>query len=116
MVGGKMKYVQTSLESEVFRLNEDAVAEANRCAGSFVAVQNIFLSPEIALENARALHRLIFDAFIYGVDYGRKNSERLDDLQAHLTKARDLLTHALAYGEVPLKGEAEKWLAEVSEL
>lgn len=69
----------TTPNSPVYLRNEDATQAANLCARSlvdFLDELNEAVTTEekqAVITRARHEHNLVFDAFIYGVDYGRMN-------------------------------------------
>lgn len=84
----RIPYEPTTHDSKVFLDNEDATPEANRCASNLnVSFEEFIKSVSEArpqeeikkhLEGAQREYNRLFDAFIYGVDYGRRNPRRTD--------------------------------------
>lgn len=75
-----MQYVKTSHDTPVFLANEDAVFQANQCAADLTNLSKRLVegaqsgaSPSDVIKLSREIYQAAFDAFIYGVDYGRKN-------------------------------------------
>jgi hypothetical protein len=71
-----MEFKPTTPDSEIYRRNEDATHAANKCAGTFAGAEKIGTwptnNPELNLMVLEAMYRAVFDAFIHGVEYGRK--------------------------------------------
>lgn len=74
-----MKTENTETDSPVYLRNEDATKAANLCARQLVDFLDDLMASttleqrEAVIERARREHLNVFDAFIYGVDWGRAN-------------------------------------------
>lgn len=74
----RKKYVHTDHTSQVFFDNGDAVQEANYCAADLTNLAGMLNAApseelkQLAVITSQKIYRSAFDAFIYGVEYGRK--------------------------------------------
>lgn len=73
------KFENTNADSPVYLRNEDATKAANLCARQLVDFLDGLMAAQddheraAVIERAREHHANVFDAFIYGVDWGRAN-------------------------------------------
>ncbi len=64
--------------------HEDAFKSANRCAGRLTKLADALKTAETDLQarmiisDCQEKYQAIFDAFIEGVEYGRRNPKRVD--------------------------------------